>query len=212
VRAAEPATPLGPPPEQPPPGEPPKAKRHVNPLLELVLILAAAFGLWYVVNGWVVKPYRIPSASMEPTLTAGDRVLVSRFVYHLHDPRRGDIVVFHPPGDGDIARAGADHPASVYFIKRVIGLPGETVQSVAGRVQVCQAPGVDCRTLKEPYLAKQRSTGTFGPIPVPAGCYFMMGDNRADSDDSRDWGVLPRSYIIGEAFSTYWPLDRLRLL
>ena len=113
-----------------------------------MLILAAAFGLWYVVNGWVVKPYRIPSASMEPTLTAGDRVLVSRFVYHLHDPRRGDIVVFHPPGDGDIARAGADHPASVYFIKRVIGLPGETVQSVAGRVQVCQAPGVDCRTLQ----------------------------------------------------------------
>jgi signal peptidase I len=187
-------------------------RRRVNPLLELVLILVAAFGLWYVVNGWVIKPYRIPSASMEPTLTAGDRVLVSRFTYHLHDPRRGDIVVFHPPGSGDVAQAGAKRPASVYFIKRVIGLPGETVQSVGGDVQVCSAPGVGCRTLKEPYLAKQHATGPFGPIQVAAGSYFMMGDNRADSDDSRDWGVLPRSYIIGEAFATYWPLDRLRTL
>ena len=193
------------PPEQP-------AGHKINPLLELVLILAAAFALWYVVNGWVVKPYRIPSASMEPTLQAGDRVLVSRFTYHLHDPRRGDVVVFHPPGEGDTARAGATHPAGVYFIKRIVGLPGETVQATGGDVQICQAPGVGCHTLVEPYLMKQHSTGPFGPIRFPAGRYFMMGDNRADSDDSRDWGVLPRSFMIGEAFSTYWPLDRLRWL
>jgi signal peptidase I len=212
VREAEPASPLEPPEEQPAIAVEAPVKRRVNPLLELVLILVAAFGLWYVLNGWVVKPYRIPSASMEPTLTAGDRVLVSRFLYHLHDPRRGDIVVFHPPGEGDIARAGAKHPASVYFIKRVIGLPGETVQAVGGDLEVCASPGVSCRTLKEPYLASPHSTSTFGPVKIPAGRYFMMGDNRADSDDSRDWGVLPRDYIVGEAFTTYWPLDRLRLL
>jgi signal peptidase I len=186
--------------------------RRVNPLLELVLILVAAFGLWYVVNGWVIKPYRIPSASMEPTLTAGDRVLVSRFTYHLHDPRRGDVVVFHPPGVGEAAQAGAKTAASVYFIKRVIGLPGETVQAIGGNVQICTSPGVGCRTIDEPYVAKQHATAPFGPIRVPADSYFMMGDNRSDSDDSRDWGVLPRSYIIGEAFATYWPLDRLRTL
>ena len=87
----------------------PPAKRQMNPVLELVLILAAALGLWYVTNGWIVKPYRIPSASMEPTLQSGDRVLVNRFIYRFHDPRRGDIIVFHPPGTGDQAIAGAKH-------------------------------------------------------------------------------------------------------
>jgi signal peptidase I len=163
------------------------------------VIFAALMTVLIVV--FVVQPVKVVSTSMMPRLEDSERIFVNKFEYYLSSVRRGDIVVFWYPED-----------PSQSFIKRVIGLPGETVQSVAGRVQVCQAPGVDCRTLKEPYLAKQRSTGTFGPIPVPAGCYFMMGDNRADSDDSRDWGVLPRSYIIGEAFSTYWPLDRLRLL
>jgi signal peptidase I len=188
------------------------SKRQLNPLLELVLILVAAFGLWYVVNGWIIKPYRIPSASMEPTLTAGDRVLVARFVYHFHDPRRGDIVVFHPPGHGDIVESGAKTEASVYFIKRVIGLPGETIESRNGHVEICAAPGVACHALVEPYLQQPSSIPDFGPIQIPKGRYFMMGDNRGDSDDSRDWGLLPRSYIIGEAFATYWPLDRLRWL
>ena len=105
--AATEAFPL-PEPEQAPPAQPP-AKRQMNPVLELVLILAAALGLWYVTNGWIVKPYRIPSASMEPTLQSGDRVLVNRFIYRFHDPRRGDIIVFHPPGTGDEAIAGAKH-------------------------------------------------------------------------------------------------------
>src|SRR5439155_7634276 len=108
-------------------GEPAAAppSRRVNPFVELIVILLAAFALWYVIDGWVVKPYRIPSASMEPTLQEGDRVLVARFVYHLHDPRRGDVVVFHPPGTGGTVERGASSEASVYFIKRVIGLPGE---------------------------------------------------------------------------------------
>ena len=165
-----------------------------------------------MIDGWVVKPYRIPSASMVPTLKEGDRVLVSRFVYRLHDPRRGDVIVFHPPGTGDQPVRGATTPASVYFIKRVIGLPGETVAGRDGQVEVCDAPNVGCRFLHEPYLAEQRVVGDFGPITVPKDQYFVMGDNRADSDDSRDWGTVPRAYIIGEAFATYWPLDRLRTL
>ena len=118
-------------PEQAPPVQPP-AKRQMNPVLELVLILAAALGLWYVTNGWIVKPYRIPSASMEPTLQSGDRVLVNRFIYRFHDPRRGDIIVFHPPGTGDQAIAGAKTEASVYFIKRIVGRAGETVEGRYG--------------------------------------------------------------------------------
>ena len=207
-------------PEQPPPASEPAeqpapeqpGRRGINPILELVLIIAAAFALWYVIDGWVVKPYRIPSASMEPTLQKGDRVLVSRFTYRLHDPRRGDVIVFHPPGVGDNPVRGATTPASVYFIKRVIGLPGETVEGRHGQVEVCDAPGVGCQFLREPYLAQQKVVGDFGPITVPAGHYFVMGDNRADSDDSRDWGTVPHGYIIGEAFATYWPLDRLRRL
>src|SRR3954468_2108082 len=198
-------------PDQTPPAQPP-AKRQMNPVLELVLILAAALGLWYVTNGWIVKPYRIPSSSMEPTLQIGDRVLVSRFTYRLHDPRRGDIIVFHPPGQGDQAIAGATTEASVYFIKRIVGLPGETIEGRHGRVLICKAPNVDCRALNEPYLHQAAAATDFGPVRIPQGRYFVMGDNRSISDDSRIWGTLPRSYIIGEAFATYWPIDRLGTL
>jgi signal peptidase I len=197
--------------DRPPPVTPP-ARRQMNPLLELVLILAAALGLWYVTDHWVVKPYRIPSASMEPTLEVGDRVLVNRFIYRLHDPRRGDIVVFHPPGRGDTAIAGATSEASVYFIKRVIGLPGETIEGRGGHVLICRSPNVACRVLHEPYLKQEAAPNNFGPVVIAPDHYFMMGDNRAISEDSRVWGTLPRSYIIGEAFVTYWPPDRLRTL
>ena len=205
----------GPPPvtddETGPPVRPPR-KRQINPVVELGLILLAALGLWWVANGWIVKPYRIPSASMEPTLRAGDRVLVSRFIYRFHDPRRGDVIVFHPPGTGDQPIRGATTEASVYFIKRIIGLPGETVEGRNGRVDICSAPNVGCHALNEPYLAQQGKMNDFGPVRVPQGQYFMMGDNRAVSDDSRFWGTLPRANIIGEAFATYWPPDRLRTL
>jgi signal peptidase I len=194
----------GTPPEQP--------KKKLNPVLELVLILAAALGLWYVTNGWIVKPYRIPSASMEPTLRAGDRVLVARFMYRLQDPNRGDVIVFHPPGVGNQPIRNAKTKASVYFIKRIIGLPGETVVGRDGAVSICKAPNKGCHALQEPYLAQNSGLTDFAPVTIPKDQYFMMGDNRAVSDDSRDWGTLPRDNIIGEAFITYWPLDRLRTL
>jgi signal peptidase I len=195
-----------------PPIPPPPSRRQINPVLELALILLAALGLWWVANGWIVKPYRIPSASMEPTLRNGDRVLVARFVYHFHDPRRGDIIVFHPPGVGDEAIRNAKTEASVYFIKRIVGLPGETVEGRDHHLFICSAPRVGCHVLHEPYLTQAAVSTPFAPVTVPAGQYFMMGDNRVVSDDSRTWGTLPRSYIIGEAFATYWPPDRLRTL
>jgi signal peptidase I len=195
--------------EPAPAGKPPKA--GVNPFVELILILAVAFGLAYLVQGWVVKPYRIPSVSMEPTLQVGDMVLVNRFIYRIHPPRRGDIIVFHPPGRGQVPIRGATTEASVNYIKRVIGLPGETIQIAHGTVFICSAPHVGCKGLNEPYVATH-DYGNYGPYTVPQGDYFVMGDNRGNSDDSRVWGPLPRKNIIGEAFMIYWPLNRLGTL
>ena len=200
-----------PPPEQQP-DQPDPPKRRLHPVVEVLVILAAAVGVYLVTNYFVVKPYRIPSASMVPTLEVGDRVLVSRFIYHLHDPERGDVIVFHPPGHGDQPQRGADTPADVYFIKRIVGLPGEVIEARDGQVKICDTPVSGCEPLDEPYLAQQGVMPDFGPITVPDDSYFMMGDNRADSDDSRDWGPLPRDYITGEAFFTYWPPDRIGLL
>ena len=195
-----------------PPSAPPARRRRIHPLVELVVILAIAFGLAYVIQGYVVRPYKIPSASMEPTLEVGDMVLVNRFIYHFENPARGDIIVFHPPGAGQQAERGATTEAAVTFIKRVIGLPGETVQIVHGTVLICAHPHVGCRTLHESYLSKPADTGSYGPYVVPAGDYFVMGDNRVDSLDSRFWGPVPRRNIIGEAFMIYWPIPRIGFL
>ena len=147
---------------------------------------------------------------MERTLHIGDRVLAVRFLYHFENPHRGDILVFHPNGIGDTALAG-NHVASVTYIKRLIGLPGDWVQAANGHVQICTGPpGEGCKTLKEPYVSSTQQN--FGPIHVPAGHYFMMGDNREFSDDSRDWGSIKKSQIIGRAFMTYWPPDADPLL
>jgi signal peptidase I len=190
-----------------------RTRRGLHPVVELVLILVAAFGLAYVVQGWVVKPYRIPTISMVPTLKVGDMVLANRFVYHLHPPHRGDVIVFHPPGHGDVPARGATTEASVTFIKRVIGLPGETVKINRGTVVICSAPGQGCHALTEPYVnSHPRDTTSYGPVTVPKGEYFVMGDNRGDSEDSRVWGMLPAKNIIGEAFMVYWPLNRIGTL
>lgn len=178
-----------------------------NPIVDLLLTLVVAVGIAYVVQWAIVKPYRIPSGSMETTFHIGDRVLAARFLYHFEDPHRGEILIFHPNGIGSQALAG-DHVASTTFTKRLIGMPGNWVQATNGHVQICTAPaGKGCTTLKEPYVSSTQED--FGPIHVPDGRYFMMGDNRAYSDDSRDWGTIRRSQIIGEAFMTYWPPDRI---
>jgi signal peptidase I len=189
---------------------PPARRRAGAPFIELAVVLALAFGLAYAVQAWLVKPYRIPSGSMIPTLKVGDRVLAVRFPYRLHDPGRGDVVVFHPPGHGGQVVPGAPGEASVHFIKRVIGLPGEVVQIRHGLVTVCSAPSVGCHTLREPYLTPSgHAVPDYGPVRVPMGDYFLLGDNRADSDDSRDWGPLPARNIVGRAVGIYWPLPHI---
>jgi signal peptidase I len=179
-----------------------------------VATVALAVLLALAVQAWLVKPYRIPSGSMLDTLRPGDRVLVNRAVYHLRDPERGDVVVFRSPED----------PA-VVFIKRVVGEPGDVLQARDGRLFV------NGRKMPEPYVHRTdgRADPTCAqaavagsdlhdpwslaePYKVPAGHYFVMGDNRTDSDDSRDWGTVSRGAIVGEGMATYWPLSRLHAL
>jgi signal peptidase I len=195
-------------------------------LLELVAIVALAIGLALLIQAFVIKPYQIPSPSMVPTLDVGQRVLVNRFIYHLHDPETGDIVVFHPPTGavGGGPECGARHPSDEAcpkpgptesdqnFIKRIVAGPGDRVSIRNGH------PVVNGKVAHESFINPCRP-GTSSvpcnlrkPITVPADDYFMMGDNRGKSDDSRLWGPVPRDWIVGEAFLTYWPPDRIGFL
>jgi signal peptidase I len=186
----------------------------------LAVIVALALGLALAIQAWIVKPYQIPSESMEPTLDVGQRVLVNRFVYHFKDPKIGDIVVFHPPAGADNgAECGKPHSedqpcplptpeqSSQNFIKRIVAGPGDTLSIKDGHPVVNDVPKTD-----EPYANPCGGAPTCTmskSITIPPDMYFMMGDNRGASDDSRFWGPVPRDWIIGEAFATYWPPDRI---
>ncbi|MCW3062892.1 MAG: signal peptidase [Solirubrobacterales bacterium] len=209
-----------------------RAKRDAPPkstaeqFIELLVIVAVAVGLAFLIQAFVVKPYRIPSPSMEPTLKVGQRVLVSRIGTHFGNPGIGDIVVFHPPQGADPqqpvcgnltegtiggAPCGISTPqrSSQTFIKRVVAGPGDTVRIIDGHAIV------NGKRQKDNYIAPCQSAGscTFPKtITIPSGEYFMMGDNRGRSDDSRFWGPVPKRWIIGGAFFTYWPPDRIGFL
>ncbi len=187
-----------------------------------MLIVALAIGLALVIQAFVVKPYQIPSPSMEPTLDVGQRVLVNRVGYHLGDPQVGDVVVFHPPtGAENGQECGVQHASrqpcpeptkeqsDTNFIKRIVAKPGDTLRIHNGH------PVVDGVEAEEDFIRPCRGgNGCNFPqeITIPPDHYFMMGDNRGSSDDSRFWGPVPRDWIIGEAFFTYWPIDRIGIL
>ena len=197
-------------------------KRGRNSLLELVVIVAAAVGLALLIQAVLVKPYKIPSESMEPTLDIGQRVLVSRVTYDVGEPHRKDVVVFHPPvGAEENSECGVPHSplsacpqpttksSSINFIKRIIGLPGDRITIKDGH------PVINGKPLQESYALPCGGAPACNlpkPITVPRGHYFMMGDNRGASDDSRFWGPVPRDWLIGEAFFTYWPPNRVGTL
>jgi signal peptidase I len=136
-----------------------------------------------------LRLYVIPSASMAPTLVPGDHIVVTPYRFASR-PDRGDVIVFR-----------SMRAADELMIKRVIGTPGDLVESRAGRVIV------GGHALPEPYVAAQATTGAISPQIVPADCYFVLGDNRADSLDSRSWGVLPRELVVGKARMILWSSD-----
>lgn len=143
---------------------------------------------------FVLQPYLIPSGSMEPGIVPGDRILVNRQSYRLGAPSRGDIVVFAYPRD-----------PSRSFVKRIIAVEGETVELKDNQVFI------NGQLVDEPYL-KAGDYPPFGPETIPKDNVFVLGDNRRQSEDSREWGVLPHNYIIGKAVMTYYPSQRIKLL
>lgn len=213
-------------PAQTDPDELPPLRRSSPPsqwrvALEIPFLLAFAAVIAVVVKALLAQAFFIPSASMEPQLTAGDRVVVSRMAYDLHEPRRGDIVVFDDPLDFDapdrafvlvrlgreaLEAVGVVRPDDKELIKRVIGLPGEAISARDGIVHV------DGRPLAEPYLPDGLVTGDFGPVPVPEGELFVMGDNRSNSKDGRVFGTVPIDSIVGRAVARVWPPGRVAFL
>ncbi|MBK5231317.1 MAG: signal peptidase I [Thermoleophilia bacterium] len=213
-------------------------------LIELVVIVITALVLALLIQALLVKPFRIPSESMVPTLEVGQRVLVNRVEGRFGAPERFDVVVFKPPAGAATNSCGVSNgqeylPGKIYrsgtddnlmgpkmpcprgapgkhtenFIKRVIGMPGDRLKIIRGHAYI------NDKRLNEPYINKQDSCdqpATFSSdctfpldITIPPGTYFMMGDNRNASADSRYWGPVPKKYIVGEAFATYWPPKRI---
>lgn len=202
-----------------------KPKSTTNSIVELVVIVVIALGLALLIQAFIVKPYRIPSASMEPTLAIGQRVLVNRIGMRFGEPHVGEIAVFHPPKEAEQEMCGPTphmvtpggaacaepepEEASVNFIKRIVAGPGDTIFIREGHLYRNGKPESDG------YIRPcgGRAGCNFPtPIKIPPGHWFMMGDNRGESDDSRYWGPVPTGWVIGQAFATYWPPDRIGFL
>jgi signal peptidase I len=192
-------------------------------VVESALLLVTAVVLAVVLRATVAEAFRIPSGSMEPQLDVGDRVVVSRLAYRLHDPRRGDVVVFDcPPAAGcepaphEALPLKALHtvleavllrePQPEEYIKRVIGVPGETVEGRDGAVYV------NGRRLVEPYLPTGTVTSDFGPERIEPGHLWVMGDNRGNSSDSRVFGQVDEDTVVGRALFRVWPPWRTAFL
>jgi signal peptidase I len=208
-----------------------RSKSTLNSVIELIVIIAIALGLALAIQAVIVKPYRIPSGSMEPTLSVGQRVLVNRIGMDIKGPKVGEIVVFHPPVGAQQSQCGEPrHPMtaacakpipkednSTNFIKRIVAAPGDEMYVSEGHVfrkakgtatfvkesdsyikPCAQEVGVVCNLTKA--------------IKIPPDHWFMMGDNRGESDDSRFWGPVPEGWIIGGAFFTYWPPKKIGFL
>lgn len=170
-------------------------KSKKSAFVEIIESVVIAVLLAVIIRIFIFQPFWIPSESMVPNLQIGDRIIVSKLNYHFTEPKRGDIMVFKFPRD-----------PSRDFVKRTIGISGDTVEVRNSQLYI------NGEKVAENYLPNGLQFGEYGPFKVPSDSYFMMGDNRNLSQDSRAWGVLPKDNIVGKAVLIYWPLNRIRLL
>lgn len=163
---------------------------------EVIKIVALALVIVLPIRYFLFQPFVIQGSSMEPNFHDGDYLIVNELTYRFSEPARGDVIVFKYPLD-----------PSKRFIKRVMGLPGDTIQAKNNRVYIIK----DGKTteLDEKYLSSSARTPSFGPVTVPVGQYYVLGDNREFSSDSHEWGTLPRVNIIGSVLFRLWPLGQL---
>ncbi|MBR8829554.1 MAG: signal peptidase I [Gomphosphaeria aponina SAG 52.96 = DSM 107014] len=166
-----------------------------NTLLEIVKTVATAAVLAFGIRTFVAEARYIPSSSMEPTLEINDRLIIEKVTYHFKEPQRGDVVVFEP------TETLREQNFTDAFIKRVIGLPGDTVEVKGGRVYINDQP------LGEKYIEEEPNYD-YGPVTVPNDQYLVLGDNRNNSYDSHYWGFVPQENLIGKAMVRFWPLNR----
>jgi signal peptidase I len=193
-------------------------RRKPRLLAEVPLLILSALVLAIVVKGFLIQAFFIPSRSMEPTLDVGDRVVVNRMAYRLGDPAHGQVAVFLRPTETRQAASGGPlewvrravaqglggtPPGNEDLIKRIVGVPGDLVQGRGGKLWRNGRPVV------EPYLPPNTVTSDFGPVRVQPDHYWMMGDNREDSADSRYFGQVPRSALVGRAIVKVWPLQHV---
>jgi signal peptidase I len=178
-------------------------------LLEYVLTVVVAIAIALAVQAYIIKPYRVPTPSMANTVRAGDRVLIDRVLYGHRDIRRGDIVVFR----------GGEAVDRQVLLKRVVGLPGDVLSIESGRLLVNGKPADDGYVRRQGSAPEPTQPGPGGPdapwslqtpYTVPDGFYYVLGDNRTDSYDSRFWGPVAREALIGRAMAVYWPIPGIR--
>lgn len=161
-------------------------------LLEILQTLLLAVVLYFLIDAFIAR-VRVENISMEPTLVPGEFLVVNKFAYKTGEIKRGDIIVFHYPMNPDED-----------YIKRVIGVPGDKISIAEGQV------AVNGFVLNEPYIAAPPAKG--GEWVIPENAVFVLGDNRNESSDSRDWGFVPDDFIIGKALLIYWPFSQAKLL
>lgn len=203
-----------------------QAPKHRSFLRELPVLVVVALVLAILLKTFLLQAFYIPSGSMLPTLEVGDRVLVNKIVYELREPRRGEVVVFRqdPELSGPDTRSFAQKaieflssglgatPSERDYIKRIIGLPGDQLEMRDGVVEINGEPLPEDLATDGGYLSS-RDLNDFGPVTVPEGSYFMMGDNRPQSSDSRfSLGPIDGDDILGRAFVVIWPLGRVDTL
>ncbi len=171
-------------------------EKEENPVVEIVKTIAMAAVLSFGIRTFVAEARYIPSSSMEPTLQINDRLIIEKMSYRFTEPERGEMIVFNATE----ALQAEDYTEA--FIKRIIGIPGDTVAVRSGKVIV------NGEILEESYI-KEAPSYEYGPVTVPAGEYLVLGDNRNNSYDSHYWGFVPEDKIIGRAYVRFWPPQRL---